>query len=146
MTETPQAPFHLPSPALSPTVLPRLLSMMLSSDLHSRHGAILACAELTHALYTLAEQQGRPLTDYLDEKAVQGLKQIHQQLHERQLYRGLGGELMRQAVCVLIEKLSLSRMPFKGDTVIGGWQWLIDDTFRSLYLISSHSRQQIKVE
>lgn len=51
---------------------------------------------------------------------------------------------MRQAVCVLIEKLSLSRMPFKGDAVIGGWRWLIDDTFRSLYLISSHSRQQIK--
>ncbi|XP_002723088.2 tubulin-specific chaperone D isoform X1 [Oryctolagus cuniculus] len=125
-------------------VLPRLLSMTLSPDLHSRHGAILACAELTHALHKLAVQQGRPLTDCLDEKAVQGLKQIHQQLHERQLYRGLGGELMRQAVCVLIEKLSLSRMPFKGDAVIGGWRWLIDDTFRSLYLISSHSRQQIK--
>nr|XP_020023722.1 tubulin-specific chaperone D-like [Castor canadensis] len=51
---------------------------------------------------------------------------------------------MRQAVCVLIENLSLSRMPFKGDAVIDGWQWLINDTLRSLHLISSHSRQQIK--
>ncbi|XP_047292575.1 tubulin-specific chaperone D isoform X7 [Homo sapiens] len=58
--------------------------------------------------------------------------------------RGLGGQLMRQAVCVLIEKLSLSKMPFRGDTVIDGWQWLINDTLRHLHLISSHSRQQMK--
>ncbi|XP_021566886.1 tubulin-specific chaperone D [Carlito syrichta] len=125
-------------------VFPKLLSMTLSSDLHTRHGSILACAEVTYALYKLAAQEHRPVTDYMDEKAVQGLKQIHQQLYGRQLYRGLGGELMRQAVCLLIENLSLSKMPFKGDTIIDGWQWLINDTFRSLHLISSHSRQQIK--
>uniref|UniRef100_A0A8C9LU74 Tubulin-specific chaperone D n=1 Tax=Piliocolobus tephrosceles TaxID=591936 RepID=A0A8C9LU74_9PRIM len=125
-------------------VFPRLLSMTLSPDLHTRHGSILACAEVAHALYKLAAQENRPVTDHLDEQAVQGLKQIHQQLYDRQLYRGLGGELMRQAVCVLIEKLSLSKMPFQGDTVIDGWQWLINDTLRCLHLISSHSRQQIK--
>ncbi|KAF6097555.1 tubulin folding cofactor D [Phyllostomus discolor] len=59
-------------------------------------------------------------------------------------FRGLGGELMRQAVCVLIEKLSRSRMPFRGDAVIDGWQRLINDTLRHLHHISSHSRQQIK--
>uniref|UniRef100_A0ABI7WKS8 Tubulin-specific chaperone D n=1 Tax=Felis catus TaxID=9685 RepID=A0ABI7WKS8_FELCA len=58
--------------------------------------------------------------------------------------RGLGGELMRQAVCVLIENLSLSKMPFRGDAIIDGWQWLIDDTLRNLHLISTPSRQQIK--
>uniref|UniRef100_A0A8D2D2J7 Tubulin-specific chaperone D n=1 Tax=Sciurus vulgaris TaxID=55149 RepID=A0A8D2D2J7_SCIVU len=124
--------------------LPALLSMALSSDLHTRHGAILACAEITYALFKLAAQRDRPVTDYLEEKVVQGLRQIHQQLCERQLYRGLGGELMRQAVCVLVEKLSLSRMPFRGDSVVGDWQWLIDDTLRSLHLVSSHARQQIK--
>ncbi|KAG3268215.1 tubulin folding cofactor D [Ictidomys tridecemlineatus] len=125
-------------------VLPALLSMALSSDLHTRHGAILACAEVTYALFKLAVQRDRPVTDYLEESVVQGLRQIHQQLWERQLYRGLGGELMRQAVCVLVEKLSLSRMPFRGDSVVGGWQWLIDDTLRSLHLVSSQARQQIK--
>ncbi|XP_008011584.3 tubulin-specific chaperone D isoform X1 [Chlorocebus sabaeus] len=125
-------------------VFPRLLSMTLSPDLHTRHGSILACAEVAYALYKLAAQENRPVTDHLDEQAVQGLKQIHQQLYDRQLYRGLGGELMRQAVCVLIEKLSLSKMPFQGDTIIDGWQWLINDTLGCLHLISSHSRQQIK--
>ncbi|XP_012658670.1 tubulin-specific chaperone D isoform X1 [Otolemur garnettii] len=125
-------------------VFPRLLTMTRSPDLHTRHGSVLACAELTHALYRLAAQQSRPVTEYLDQQVVQGLKQIHPQLCDRQLYRGLGGELMRQAVCILIENLSLSKMPFKGDTIIDGWQWLIDDTLKSLHLISSHSRQQIK--
>uniref|UniRef100_A0AC11DKQ5 Tubulin folding cofactor D n=1 Tax=Ovis aries TaxID=9940 RepID=A0AC11DKQ5_SHEEP len=125
-------------------VFPRLLSMTQSPDLHTRHGAVLACAEVARSLHTLATQQGRPVSDFLDEKAMRGLKQIHQQLYDRQLYRGLGGELMRQAVCILIENLALSKMPFRGDAVIDGWQWLINDTLRNLHLISSHSRQHIK--
>ncbi|XP_022379305.1 tubulin-specific chaperone D isoform X2 [Enhydra lutris kenyoni] len=125
-------------------VLPRLLSMTQSLDLHTRHGAVLACAEVARGLYRLAVQEGRPVAGYLDGAAVQGLKQIHQQLYDRQLYRGLGGELMRHAVCILIENLSLSKMPFRGDSIIDGWQWLINDTLRNLHLISSHSRQQIK--
>ncbi|XP_072601396.1 tubulin-specific chaperone D isoform X3 [Vulpes vulpes] len=125
-------------------VLPCLLSKTQSLDLHTRHGAVLACAELARGLYRLAVQEDRPVADYLDDAAVHGLKQIHQQLYDHQLYRGLGGELMRQAVCVLIENLSLSKMPFRGDVVIDGWQWLIDDTLRNLHLISSHSRQQVK--
>uniref|UniRef100_A0A8C0X162 Tubulin-specific chaperone D n=1 Tax=Castor canadensis TaxID=51338 RepID=A0A8C0X162_CASCN len=95
-------------------VLPALLPMTLSPDLHVRHGAILSCAEIVHALYKLAV-----------------------------LWVGNVFSLFF-LVCVLIENLSLSRMPFKGDAVIDGWQWLINDTLRSLHLISSHSRQQIK--
>ncbi|XP_073092277.1 tubulin-specific chaperone D isoform X3 [Manis javanica] len=125
-------------------VFPRLLSMTQSPDLHTRHGAVLACAEVTRSLCGLAMQEGRPATDLLGERTVQGLKQIHQQLYDRQLYRGLGGELMRQAVCVLIENLSLSKMPLAGDAVIDGWLWLINDTLRNLHLISSHSRQKTK--
>ncbi|KAM9597792.1 tubulin-specific chaperone D [Trichechus inunguis] len=125
-------------------VFPKLLALTQSPDLHTRHGAILACGEVTCALHRLAAQGGRSVTDYLDEKALEGLKQIHQQLYDHQLYRGLGGELMRQAVCVLIENLSLSKMPFKGDAIIDGWQWLINDTLRNLHLVSSHSRQQVK--
>uniref|UniRef100_A0A8C6RHM6 Tubulin-specific chaperone D n=1 Tax=Nannospalax galili TaxID=1026970 RepID=A0A8C6RHM6_NANGA len=127
-------------------VFPALLLMTRSPDLHTRHGAILACAEVTYALYKLAAQSSRPITDYLDEKAVQGLKQIHQQVcvaHPSPfLLPGLG--LPIRMMCVLIENLSLSRMPFRGDTVIDDWQWLISDTLRSLHLVSSHSRQQIK--
>lgn len=33
--------------------------MATGMDLHRRHGAILACAEITHALYELASQNNR---------------------------------------------------------------------------------------
>uniref|UniRef100_A0A4W4GL54 Tubulin-specific chaperone D n=1 Tax=Electrophorus electricus TaxID=8005 RepID=A0A4W4GL54_ELEEL len=70
---TPCAPEYMAN-----TVLPRLLAVATGMDLHGRHGAILACAEITHALYTLGCR-----------------------------------------ICILIQKLSLSRMPFRDDPVIG---------------------------
>ncbi|OXB81175.1 UNVERIFIED_CONTAM: hypothetical protein H355_005105, partial [Colinus virginianus] len=110
---TPRAPEYMAN-----VVLPKLLPLSVGIDLHTRHGAILACAEITHALCKLAEENNRSLTCYFSGKSLEGLKQIHQELCSRQLYRGLGGELMRPAVCTLIEKLSLSKMPFKGDPII----------------------------
>ncbi|XP_050962035.1 tubulin-specific chaperone D [Labeo rohita] len=126
------------------TVLPQLLPMATGKDLHGRHGAILACAEITHALYELATQNNSSGTDFLSSDTIEGLKNIHQKLSDRKQYRGFGGELMRPAVCVLIEKLSLSKMPFKGDPVISGWQWLIDDSLKNLHLFSSGARRGIQ--
>lgn len=40
-------------------VLPRLLPLTVGSDLFSRHGAILACAEIIHALYKVGLQSNR---------------------------------------------------------------------------------------
>uniref|UniRef100_U3ITR5 Tubulin-specific chaperone D n=1 Tax=Anas platyrhynchos platyrhynchos TaxID=8840 RepID=U3ITR5_ANAPP len=132
---TPRAPEYMAN-----VVLPRLLPLSVGTDLHTRHGAILACAEITHALCKLAEENNRSVTYYFNEKSLEGLKQIHQEVCRK----GLGGELMRPAVCTLIEKLSLSKMPFRGDPIIGGWQWLINDSLRSLPLVSSTARQHIK--
>ncbi|KAK7939149.1 hypothetical protein WMY93_002475 [Mugilogobius chulae] len=124
---TPQAPDYMGT-----TVLPQLLPMAVGIDLHSRHGAIIACAEITHALYKLGLQTNRGVVDIISSECVEGLKNIHQMIHDRKQYRGYGGELMRPAVCCLIEKFSLSKMPFKDDPVIGGWQWLIDDSIKTL--------------
>lgn len=123
---TPQAQEYMAN-----TVLPQLLSMATGKDLYGRHGAILACAELTHALYKFATQSDRAVTDFLYPESIQGLKAIHQTLTDRKQYRGFGGAMMRPAVCLLIEKLSLSKMPFQDDPVISGWQSLIDDSLNS---------------
>uniref|UniRef100_A0A672MBV1 Tubulin-specific chaperone D n=1 Tax=Sinocyclocheilus grahami TaxID=75366 RepID=A0A672MBV1_SINGR len=128
------------------TVLPQLLPMATGMDLHRRHGAILACAEITHALYELATQNNRLhpwVTDFLSSDTIEGLKNIHQKVCRISLL-GFGGELMRPAVCCLIEKLSLSKMPFKADPVITGWQWLIDDSLKNLHLFSSGARRGIQ--
>uniref|UniRef100_A0A8C7MHI3 Tubulin-specific chaperone D n=1 Tax=Oncorhynchus kisutch TaxID=8019 RepID=A0A8C7MHI3_ONCKI len=128
---TPQAPDYMAT-----TVMPQLLPIALGIDLHSRHGAILASAEISHALYKLANQNNRLVTELISSDCVDGLKSIHQRVSSLLL--------MRPAVCSLIENMSLSKMPFKDDPVITGWQWLIDDTLKSLHLISPGPRDGIK--
>ncbi|XP_066442749.1 tubulin-specific chaperone D [Eleutherodactylus coqui] len=129
---------------MTKSVFPRLLPLATGTDLHTRHGAILACAEVTHALYKLAVQNNRSVSDYLDSNAISDLIAIHQMLQKRQLYRGLGGELMRPAVCCLIEKLALSKIPDPGRAAVSDWQHLINDCLKSLHLFSSSARQKIK--
>uniref|UniRef100_A0A8C8BKJ7 Tubulin-specific chaperone D n=1 Tax=Otus sunia TaxID=257818 RepID=A0A8C8BKJ7_9STRI len=93
---TPRAPEYMAN-----VVLPRLLPLSVGTDLHTRHGAILACAEITHALCKLAEENNR--------------------------YK-----------CKIILTINF---PFMS----GGWQWLINDSLRSLSLVSSAARQHIKL-
>uniref|UniRef100_A0A671T690 Tubulin-specific chaperone D n=1 Tax=Sinocyclocheilus anshuiensis TaxID=1608454 RepID=A0A671T690_9TELE len=121
------------------TVLPQLLPMATGMDLHRRHGAILACAEITHALYELATQNNR-----LHPLSIEASPNHNFLLFNAFVSLGFGGELMRPAVCCLIEKLSLSKMPFKDDPVITGWQWLIDDSLKNLHLFSSGARRGIQ--
>ncbi|KAF7225520.1 tubulin-specific chaperone D [Nothobranchius furzeri] len=129
---TPQAPDYMAT-----QVLPQLLTMATGPDLHGRHGAIMACGEVTHALYEVGLQTNRTVVDVISPECVDALKSIHHVLHERKQYRGFGGALMRPAICSLIGKLSLSKMPFKNDPIISAWQWLIDDTIHNLHLFSS---------
>ncbi|XP_041634240.1 tubulin-specific chaperone D [Cheilinus undulatus] len=135
---TPQAPDYMAA-----TVLPELLPMAVGIDLHARHGAILACAEIMHALYKLGLQTSRVVVDMISSECVDALKNIHQMLHDRKQYRGFGGELMRPAMFSLIEKLSMSKMPFKNEPVITGWQSLIDDTIKTLHFVSSGAKDGI---
>ncbi|XP_031592420.1 tubulin-specific chaperone D isoform X1 [Oreochromis aureus] len=135
---TPQVPDYMAA-----TVLPQLLKMAVGIDLHGRHGAILACGQITHALYKVGLQTNRTVVDMISPECVDSLKNIYQMLHDRKQYRGFGGELMRPAICSLIEKLSLSKMPFKNDPIITGWQWIIDDTIKTLHLVSSGAKDGI---
>uniref|UniRef100_A0A670K6L8 Tubulin-specific chaperone D n=1 Tax=Podarcis muralis TaxID=64176 RepID=A0A670K6L8_PODMU len=78
-------------------VLPKLLPLAIGTDLHTRHGAILACAEITHALSKLAEENKSVLSNMLSFPLAE-------------------------------------------------WQSLINDSFKSLHLVSSNAKQQVKVQ
>uniref|UniRef100_A0A8C3NPT2 Tubulin-specific chaperone D n=1 Tax=Geospiza parvula TaxID=87175 RepID=A0A8C3NPT2_GEOPR len=156
---TPQAPEYMAN-----VVLPRLLPLSVGSDLHTRHGAILACAEITHALCKLAQDNNRSVTYYFPEKSLEGLKQIHQEvcsqhksifnleccmifnkdLQLRQLFSTFLSPVPRVSLDLVVwippEKLKL----FMFLAVAGGWQWLINDSLRHLTLVSSAARQHIK--
>uniref|UniRef100_A0A672IX42 Tubulin-specific chaperone D n=1 Tax=Salarias fasciatus TaxID=181472 RepID=A0A672IX42_SALFA len=107
---TPQAPDYMAT-----TVLPQLLPLAVGMDRHGRHGAILACGEITHALYKVGLQTDRWMM------------------------------ASKSDFCGLIEKLSLAKMPFKNDPVITGWQGIIDDTIKTLHLVSSGAKDGIMV-
>uniref|UniRef100_A0A8C4TKA9 Tubulin-specific chaperone D n=1 Tax=Erpetoichthys calabaricus TaxID=27687 RepID=A0A8C4TKA9_ERPCA len=135
---TPLAPEYM-----AHTVIPKLLPLTVGMDLHTRHGSILACAEITHALYRLAAAQDRSVGAYLSDEALEGLRNIH--------YKGVGWRHLLTdcssflfSVCLLIEKLSSSQIPFKEDAIIREWQRLIDDSLKNLHLCSAAAKPKIK--
>lgn len=92
-------------------VLPTLFVKTGSIDLNCRHGAVLAIGHVVHALSILNFKLGAPLLDDIKTLVHKYAKQMY--------FRGLGGELMKQACSDFIEKCSLSKLPFHNDPVIG---------------------------
>lgn len=117
---TPKAP-----ELMAEQMLPRLIPLTTGMDLFSRHGAILAVAEITHALAKEAEDKNKSITDVLSKEVIEEMKNIIKLLNSANLFRGWGGDLMRKAMTCLIEKLSLAKLPFHGDPVLDLWQDLI---------------------
>ncbi|XP_070581206.1 tubulin-specific chaperone D-like [Ptychodera flava] len=115
---------------MAQTILPSLIPLATGIDLNSRHGSVLAVAEITHALYNIAVESKKTILDVLGASTVEGLKNITIKMHEGKMFRGLSGEIMRPAVCKFIEKLSLSKLPFHGDDIIDIWQDIIDDNIQ----------------
>uniref|UniRef100_A0A674H2S0 Tubulin-specific chaperone D n=1 Tax=Taeniopygia guttata TaxID=59729 RepID=A0A674H2S0_TAEGU len=119
-------------------VLPRLLPLSVGSDLHTRHGAILACAEITMLLSVCNILQFKINANVTSCGCLFKIATI------AVFWGYLSSKTYFLTVCALIEKLSLSKMPFRGDPIISGWQWLINDSLRHLPLVSSAARQHIK--
>jgi hypothetical protein len=90
------------------TVIPYLLESSLHpKDFQLRHGAVRGLAEIILAYEVETDNGGRPLRkETMD--AISGLVPT---IEKKRLYRGKGGELMRAAVCRLIECISISRIP-----------------------------------
>lgn len=61
---------------------------------------------------------------------LSGIIKIVPTLQERLMYRGMGGEYMRQATAVLVEKCSLAMLPLHGNDILGE---------AVIYRISNHS-------
>jgi hypothetical protein len=83
--------------------VPALLPLTTSPDLLRRHGSILGVAESVAALTAL----GRHLPD----ETVAEIVAVVPQIEKARLYRGRGGEIVRQAACRLIECIALAELP-----------------------------------
>ncbi|KAL0043717.1 hypothetical protein WJX82_009809 [Trebouxia sp. C0006] len=90
---------------LQTTAVDTLLPLCLNSILEVRHGAALGVGELTLALHSLGEA--------LDTERQRAVAGVVPAIENARLYRGKGGELMRGAVCRLVECLALAKLPLK---------------------------------
>ncbi|KAG7348074.1 tubulin folding cofactor D [Nitzschia inconspicua] len=88
-------------------VLPRLVVSCLDpDDLYLRHGSVIGVAEIL-----LAFGQLGLVEMYIHGTLLQSIVDIVPNIEKRRLYRGKGGEQMRESVCRLIECISVARLP-----------------------------------
>ncbi|RUS69826.1 hypothetical protein EGW08_022413 [Elysia chlorotica] len=114
------------------TILPKLLPLTSGLDLFQRHGSILAMAEIIHALYHVAQTRDVALEKLLGEKLISDIQEISDKLNNTKMFKKHGGEFMRTAVCCLIEKCSLSKLPLHNKPVIDSWQNVINECLTRL--------------
>lgn len=85
-------------------VLPSLLSQALEPKrLNIRHGATHGVAEITLGLV----RSGR-IEQALSAETISKMKSLVPEIERKRLYRGRGGEIMRSAVCRLVECLAIA--------------------------------------
>lgn len=96
------------------TVLPNLLDMLNSIDLNIRHGAVLAIAEILEALFNSCNEK---IENIIGPLAIENVKNIISTFRKRGQFKGLGGELMKQACAVLIKKCSIVNFPISIETI-----------------------------
>ncbi|XP_052740499.1 tubulin-specific chaperone D [Bicyclus anynana] len=108
-------------------VLPKLVKKTESIDLNIRHGAILGIGEAIYALSQADLPDGRKGDTLVDEELWARVRGLVGELRSRQLLRGLGGELMRQAACHCLAKLALARTPVQKEDTVDEWLNLIEE-------------------
>lgn len=87
--------------------VPYLVEHGLNEDLHVRHGAVLGLAEV---MLALGEMEKNSFEDF-DYETLESVVELLAGIEKARLYRGRGGEIMRSAVCRLIECISKAKVP-----------------------------------
>ncbi|XP_047100592.1 tubulin-specific chaperone D [Schistocerca piceifrons] len=121
---TPRAPEYTAT-----AVMDKLLTQTLSIDMKARHGAVLAIGEIVHALSLLPGE--KKIEDHLGSERVEKIRGLVPQFEQKFYFRGMGGELMKQACSHLIQRCSMAHLPFHGTSTIEEWQALLDQCLPS---------------
>ncbi|KAJ2952117.1 hypothetical protein O0L34_g4387 [Tuta absoluta] len=100
-------------------VLPKLVDKTESIDLNVRHGAILGIGEAILALSQTKLADGNTGDSLVSEDIKVSVRDLVPRLRARLQFRGLGGELMRQACCHTIAALAQADQPYHGQPIIG---------------------------
>jgi hypothetical protein len=87
--------------------IPYLVEHSLNENLNVRHGAVIGLAEV---MLALGEMESSSLEN-VHEDTLDSVVELVAEIEKMRLYRGRGGEIMRTAVCRLIECISQARVP-----------------------------------
>ena len=97
----------------STVALPKLLAMSLDMDLPKRHGATLGVAQLLLSKNVVNYLRN----DASHVKTLENTWNLVYEIEAKRLYRGKGGEIMRGAVCNVIESLGrVATLPSSSST------------------------------
>ncbi|KAL1505707.1 hypothetical protein ABEB36_005211 [Hypothenemus hampei] len=113
---TPQAPNYMIE-----KVLITLFDKTESIDLNCRHGSVIA---IGHIIYALSKLN---INKELLEVHINKVKDLIPKFRHHLYFRGLGGELMKQACSDFIEKCSLAKLRFDDDAIISEWLSLLNE-------------------
>jgi hypothetical protein len=92
------------------TIVPALIPECFSSDLNTRHGALICLSEVMKAL---SIKHGYIFTDKIQDE----LREIVPTIEAKRLYRGRGGEIIREGICRFIEGMALSKIVLPDTTL-----------------------------
>jgi hypothetical protein len=110
-------------------VLPKLMVDTLAVDVSRRHGSVHSIAEVLLALSRSIPN----FSSILPEELRTSITKIVHNIEAQRLFRGKGGELVRSAVCRLIECVSLARLPLLYQEKLNQlefYQKIIDENIR----------------
>lgn len=108
---------------MATTVLEKLINYTKSIDLNARHGSVIAIGEIIYALSKLNTTDN--VVDVIGRDMLQNVIDLIPRFKERLYFRGLGGELMKQACSDFIENCSLAKLPIHGYPIIGEFHKLL---------------------
>lgn len=102
---------HLDTEYIESKVIPQLLENSLDPrNVQLRHGAVLGLAEIVYG-YSLLVQKEKSIESLMKKETLSSLAELVPTIEKQRLYRGRGGEQMREAVCRLIECISIAKIP-----------------------------------
>ena len=100
----------------------------LSIDLNCRHGNVLAFGETLYALSQLpGTKEDGSFEKWLGADLVASAYTVVAELAKRGAFRGMGGEMIRCAVCTAIAKMSDAGLPFSSPETVLEWQTTLDE-------------------
>lgn len=114
-----QLTLNVSSDIVSQVILPGLYELLRSSDINSRHGALLSLAQVIYAFRKISKKVPQDLIDH-----ISGLSSYYE---DKNYFKITGSEWMKQGCCSFILECSLSEIPMSLDT-INSWINIIKTT------------------